>query len=175
MAVKTLGTTSTTVLTGLPYGGGPVAGGGDTGYSQADMATISQLIVGDGQAAIAAVPTGTTASGSPTISALSSITSLRAGMSIFGIGIPAGTIIVSVGSTTLVMSANATASASGVKLMAVANMPRGRFSRQGLLEVPGRGVLRVQPGDWVGVDASGWPILLSAEAIAFGNTSWSHS
>lgn len=48
------------------------------------------------------------------------------------------------------------------------------FSANGLLYVPNRGVLKVLPGDWVGVDATtGWPILLSKRAIASGP--WTHS
>jgi hypothetical protein len=39
----------------------------------------------------------------------------------------------------------------------------------GLLHIPNRGVLRLRPGDYVAVDATtGWPILLSARAIAAG-------
>lgn len=38
----------------------------------------------------------------------------------------------------------------------------GAFSRMGLLYVPNRGVLKCRPGDWVMVDAAGWPILVSA-------------
>lgn len=56
----------------------------------------------------------------------------------------------------------------------------GGFSQTGLLYIPNRGVLQVLPGDWVGVDANGWPILLSANSIAGGAapsavTSWTHS
>ena len=44
----------------------------------------------------------------------------------------------------------------------------------GLLYFPNRGVLRVRPGDYVGFDpTTGWPILLSAYAIASGP--WPHS
>lgn len=54
------------------------------------------------------------------------------------------------------------------------------FQRMGLLYIPNRGVLKCLPGDWVGVDANGWPILVSANAIAGGAapsaaTSWTHS
>jgi len=50
----------------------------------------------------------------------------------------------------------------------------GAFSAQGLLFIPNRGVLKVLPGDYVGVDATtGWPILVSAKAIASGP--WTHS
>ena len=56
----------------------------------------------------------------------------------------------------------------------------GAFARTGLLFIPNRGVLRALPGDYIGVDANGWPILLSSNAIAGGSspsatTSWAHS
>lgn len=56
----------------------------------------------------------------------------------------------------------------------------GAFTTQGQLFIPNRGLLQVLPGDWVGVDANGWPILVSANAIAGGSspsatTSWAHS
>ena len=61
--------------------------------------------------------TGTTTSGFPTITALSSspiASGWSAGMVISGAGIPAGTTIVSLTTTTAVLSLNATASAAGV-------------------------------------------------------------
>jgi len=52
----------------------------------------------------------------------------------------------------------------------------GALSRQGLLYVPNRGVLKCLPGDYIGVDsATGWPILISAAAINSGATKWAHS
>lgn len=47
------------------------------------------------------------------------------------------------------------------------------FSPSGRLLIPNRGYLNVLPGDWVGVDANGWPILVSAYSIATGG--WTHS
>lgn len=47
------------------------------------------------------------------------------------------------------------------------------FSQQGLLYVPNRGVLKVLPGDYVGVDNQGWPVLVSAYSIA--NAAWTHT
>lgn len=49
------------------------------------------------------------------------------------------------------------------------------FQNDGVLYVPNRGLLLVLPGDYVGVDATGWPILVSKNAIASGSTSWTHS
>jgi hypothetical protein len=43
----------------------------------------------------------------------------------------------------------------------------------GRLFIPNRGILQVLPGDWVGVDSQGWPILVSANSIA--NAAWTHS
>lgn len=44
----------------------------------------------------------------------------------------------------------------------------------GLLSIPNRGVLKILPGDWVAIDAAtGWPILVSGDAIAGGP--WTHS
>lgn len=57
----------------------------------------------------------------------------------------------------------------------------GAFSQaSGRLYIPNRGWLQCLPGDYVAVDANGWPILLSANAIAGGAspsaaTSWTHS
>lgn len=53
-------------------------------------------------------PTGTTVIGSSTIITLSANTGIAPGMSITGTGIPAGTTVLSVGTTTLLMSAAAT-------------------------------------------------------------------
>lgn len=43
----------------------------------------------------------------------------------------------------------------------------------GLLYIPNRGVLNVLPGDYIGLDANGWPILVSKYSIATGG--WTHS
>lgn len=50
---------------------------------------------------------------------------------------------------------------------------RGAFDSNGMLIIPNRGVLKVLPGDWVGFDSRGWPILVSADAIASGP--WTHT
>ncbi len=56
----------------------------------------------------------------------------------------------------------------------------GALSRFGQLTIPNRGVLLILPGDYIAVDANGWPILISANAIAGGAapsaaTSWTHT
>lgn len=50
----------------------------------------------------------------------------------------------------------------------------GSFAQTGLLVIPNRGILQCLPGDYVAFDTTtGWPILLSAYAIASGP--WTHS
>lgn len=46
------------------------------------------------------------------------------------------------------------------------------FSLQGLLYVPNRGILQVLPGDIVAIDNNGWPILVSADSVAYGSSLW---
>src|SRR5262245_50851841 len=41
----------------------------------------------------------------------------------------------------------------------------GSFLPNGLLVIPNRGILRMLPGDFVGVDANGWPILVSLQSV----------
>jgi hypothetical protein len=50
----------------------------------------------------------------------------------------------------------------------------GAITRAGQLVIPNRGILRIMPGDRIGVDANGWPILVSGSAIAgtYAGTSW---
>lgn len=53
-------------------------------------------------------------------------------------------------------------------------MPGG-FSHNGILYIPGRGVLQCQPGDYVMVGpTTGWPILVSSAAAAV-SADWVHS
>lgn len=47
------------------------------------------------------------------------------------------------------------------------------FSSNGLLYIPNRGQLKILPGDWVGIDSQGWPILVSKNSIA--HAAWTHT
>jgi hypothetical protein len=51
------------------------------------------------------------------------------------------------------------------------NIWQGAFE-QGQLYIPRRGVLKIEPGDVIAVDAYGWPILISHYSIAAAATSW---
>lgn len=41
----------------------------------------------------------------------------------------------------------------------------GAWARTGLLFIPNRGILKLQPGDWVMVDPAGWPICVSGNVL----------
>ena len=52
----------------------------------------------------------------------------------------------------------------------------GNFSPSGTLHLPGgRGIIRLKPGDYIGVDHNGWPIVVSSQSLADGSSSWAHS
>jgi len=60
--------------------------------------------------------TGTTVSGSPSVTAMSSVAGLTVGAIVTGTGITAGTVVTAIGTTTITLSVAATASNSGVTL-----------------------------------------------------------
>jgi hypothetical protein len=49
----------------------------------------------------------------------------------------------------------------------------GAFSQTGQLFLPNRGYIQVLPGDYVAVDSTGWPIVISANSIA--GSGWTHT
>ena len=57
---------------------------------------------------------------------------------------------------------------------AAQNYVKGAFTTTGLVRVPGgRGVIQMEPGDYIGVDNQGFPVVISAYSIA--NGLWVHS
>lgn len=49
----------------------------------------------------------------------------------------------------------------------------GGITQAGMFYVPNRGILRCLPGDYIAVDSTGWPVLLSSRAAA--SASWVHT
>lgn len=166
--------------------------------ADADMAAVDGLIVNDSQLvnrylgkAAATIGGGIVMTGTISTANLTSITtvfvtgltnstiaSVKPGQWVYGPGIPAGTKILSVsgsGSSQLIgLSANINSRAPNAKttFFCVGTKISGSFSKNGQLIVPGRGSLQIFPGDAVFVDNSGWPILISKEALAYVNSSW---
>lgn len=166
MSTKTLGTNGTTSLTALAY---------SAGNSDADFATIDQLIVDDLTLKNnAVITTGTLSNTSNVITGAGTTVGIAQGQWIYGPGIPAGAAVISTTSTTITITAVPTANGSITLYTSGRRLP-GSYSREKQLFVPNRGFLKILDGDYVGIDASGWPILVSQEAIAFTQTSWTHS
>lgn len=183
MALRTLGTGSTTSLPCL------------TSWSQvltpADMAAVCDAICPDerfgtilggyGPGATAVLATGS----SHTSTALDTLVStggaalaqIQVGDLVLKADVPLGTYVAAlVSGTAVTLSAAATGSASG-RVNFVRNFSGGGFDaldiQNGLLYVPGRGVLKIRPGDIVAVDPlTGWPILVSANAISITGSLW---
>ena len=78
-----------------------------SGLARTVRAEITRLITS---------PTGNSTIGTNVITGLSSVNGITLGASIVGSGIPALTLVTSIGSNTLTMSANATATATGITL-----------------------------------------------------------
>lgn len=165
---RTLGTSATTSLTAQLFA---------ATMADADVGALDQGIFDDQFASNTLQSfTATLTSGSPVLASVSSFVGISIGTQLAGTGIPfdSAVIAINTGASTLTLENNVTANGSqSLKAFAPGGGPGGQFSKQGLLFVPRRGVLKVLPGDYVGVDPYGWPILVSAFSIA--NGPWSHS
>lgn len=93
-----------------------VASAPDDGYLWCDGAAYSRTVYQALFEAITARPTANIASGSATLTAVSSLDGVWVGSPISGTGIPVGATVVSVGAGTITISANATASGTAVQV-----------------------------------------------------------
>ncbi len=181
MALHTLGSATTTSLQCLA--------GWSAVLSQADVASIAQSIIGDGLLATiagispggvqAALTTGSTHTNTTldTLVAISGapLAQIAVGDLVIGIGIVPGTYVARlISSTSVQLSVAATASTAGVRIIFVRGMKvRPHLSlADSKLMIPGRGYIKVLPGDVVAIDNTGWPILLSGETIAYAGSQW---
>ena len=131
-----------------------------------------------------AVITGTLTSGQPTvtnltpvagpgIAAINAAAAVGVPLQVIGQGVPAPTYALGVSGGVMTMTNSATANGTAyLLLIAGQQQPNGNISRNGQLIVPGRGVLSLQRGDVVGVDNTGWPILLSGAAVDYQGSIW---
>ena len=182
MAVGTLGTNANTSLSAITFNvNGATTSTTSHTLSAADLAAIAASITGDGHFA-ATNPTGILATGSThtntTLDTLSAtaggpLATIQIGDLVLGVGIPPGTFVVAKPSgTSVTLSQAATASASiRVGIIPVTGQSN-RLSFNQLLSIPGRGVIKVLPGDIVAIDNTGWPIVVSAASIAYAGSLW---
>jgi len=123
-----------------------------TGFLMCDGSAVSRTTYAALFAAITIQTTGTTTSGSNSVTSVGSTTNMAVGMPISGSGIPAGTTISAIGSGTLTLSQNATASASGVALVVA---PHGVGDGSTTFNVPDtRGYFLRGLDNGAGVDSS---------------------
>lgn len=170
MALHTLGTTSTTALLCLAAFSQAI--------SDADMASMAEGILSDNLVKNAGIVVTGTTHGNTSITGLSINTSkLAVGMSVIGPSMPVNTFIETIASSSAI-TINSTAltntTAQNLIFLPKNRLQAVRFTRQGILEIPGgRGWLQVLPGDYVARDAlTGWPILVSGEAVAATGSVW---
>lgn len=197
MAIHTLGTKSTVSLRCTPPWGGTTA----NPITTSDVAAVDQSITSDvvfgsilaGQSfgITATVTTGTTqgTTALTAVTALSTtgqpaVTQIQTGDLVLGIGIPLGTFVTATaasGAQITISNAATTSSASTPLAFVRESNPVGvaggglfpqTIMSMGTLYIPGRGELRVFPGDVVAIDNTGWPILVSANSISYGGSQW---
>jgi hypothetical protein len=71
--------------------------------------------------------------------------------------------------------ADIAAIAAHIKGQGSQNISPGAFSNSGRIAFPGRkGFILLEPGDYIGYDNWGWPVVVSKQSIASGS-SWVHS
>lgn len=72
-------------------------------------------------------------------------------------------------------NAGASNGQNATQIAAFQNTIPNALSTEGRLYVPNRGFLKVYPGDWIGVDTFGWPVLISGRSLQSSTASWQHS
>jgi hypothetical protein len=191
MAIHTFGTNAASSLAAVTYGQPSPAGGsvGTGQLSPADLAAISHAIVSDSFTATPALmqaggPRGILATGSThsntTLDTLVStgggpLAAIKVGMLVLGVGIAPGTYVASVTSgTAVVLSQAATATAAGVNIIFIplGSAVENDANFNGQLVIPGRGILKVLPGDVIAVDNTGWAILVSKASVGYAGSLW---
>jgi hypothetical protein len=181
VALHTLGTKGASQLSCLPAWSQVLA--------SADVGAISASIVGDGNfgAVLGGFSAGTTAVlATATTAASNSLTSVTArggsppitqihvGDLVLGTAadIVPGTFVQAISGTTVTLSQAALSSGASKAVAFLRLAPREGVDKFSQLFVPRRGVLRVLPGDFVAIDATGWPILVSGNAVGYAGSDW---
>lgn len=159
-----------------------------TNLSPTDLASIATSIINDtyplsgggGIVTTGDTHTNTTLDNIVTADAAKVVAMKAAGAVVLvcGQGIYPGTFVVSIVGTTATLSHATTATAATVAIMFVP-LNQGsmdRFDFNGQLHIPRRGTLQLLPGDVVATDRiTGWPILVSAAAIAASGSWWTYT
>lgn len=147
-----------------------------------DLGAIGAAISSDKNFATYVQATATTA-GSTSLTAVAAragsppISQIQVGDQVVGSAadIVPGTCVTAVsgGGATVTLSQNAASSGTGKGVLFLRQTGSTELTTFGdTVTIPGRGTLKIMPGDIVAVDSSGWPILISAASIAYPGSDW---
>jgi hypothetical protein len=180
VALHTIGTKASSSLVSLPAWSAAIAA--------ADVAAVASNILSDsGEGAILGggsagqtyfIGTGNTHTNTTldtlATSAGPDVSTIMVGDVVLGAGIPAGTYVTAISSTTATLSQAATATASGVNVI-IAH-PRALAPRIDIasaqLFVPNRGTLVILPGDYVAVGKAGEVVIVPGNAVSYAGSVW---
>ncbi len=178
MALKTLGTEGTTSLWAL--------GAWSSSLSDADIAAIGEgispddrlgaILAGYSAGATAVIATGATHT-STLLDTLVGIggaplTQIRVGDLVIADQIAPGTFVAAKPTATSVTLSQAATFTLGVNNVLFVRPVPPHLSRLGLLTIPGRGVLKLLPGDIVALDNAGFPILVCGNSVGYVGSQW---
>jgi hypothetical protein len=181
MALRTLGTNSTTILNALSAWSAVL--------TPADIAAISQAITSDFQFASVlggynSNPTGILATGVTHTSTLldtlvatggGALATINVGDMVLGAGIVPGTTVQAKPSASSVTLSQAATGSTAIRVAFIRpydNPLVGLDPASAQLVIPNRGILKVLPGDVAAIDNTGWPILISGASIGYAGSQW---
>lgn len=180
MALHTLGSTSSSALRALAGWSAALlpADVAAIGQSVSPDAAFASVLSGFGAGATGVLATGSTHSSTTldtlVTSAGAPLSQIKVGDLALGVGIPPGTYVAALlSSTSVQLSKAASASASGVYVAFLRSPIPGLELATGILTFPGgRGRIQLHPGDVVAIDNTGWPIVVSGAAISYLGSQW---
>jgi hypothetical protein len=99
------------------------------------------------------------------------LANIQLGDIVFGADIVPGTCVVAKPTATSV-TLSVAATGSNAERVAFMRFEHPWIMGDATIEIPGRGTLKIRPGDVIAVDNTGWPILVSAAAISYAGSQW---
>ncbi|WP_236233092.1 hypothetical protein [Pseudomonas tohonis] len=155
--------------------GGWTSGDGATTFRLPDLRGEFLRGLDEGRGVDQSSATGSLTIGSPTITSFVATVGVAAGMSISGVGIPVGATVVSAANGSVTISANATATAVGAKLIVIGRISGSNESDsiQGHWHGPRPGTsLNGSPGNWNGAGSGSngnYNILSTGDPVTDGS------
>ena len=181
MALHTFGTNANNSLTAIQFNSPPgVLAEADLGaisMSITDDQYIAAILQGGSPGAAGILATSATHSNTTLDTLVSTggapLAAIQIGQLVLGVGIPAGTFVTAINSpTSVTLSQAATTSATPRVVFVPSSDNKAYLGRNGLLNVPNRGVLKLWPNDVVAVDNCGAVIVVPAASVSYPGSLW---